>query len=49
MIDDPEPPTEDDIFCGAVVLYEPPLADRYDYKKSSGSSDAYTTEDTIET
>ena len=37
------------IFTGPVLLHIPPLEDRHDYKKKSGSSDAYNTYDAIET
>jgi hypothetical protein len=36
-------------FTGSPCWHIPVTADRYDYKKKSGSSDAYNTKDEIET
>ncbi|MQA84315.1 MAG: GntR family transcriptional regulator [Streptosporangiales bacterium] len=43
------PAEVDDLFIGEAEWRIPELADRYAYKKESGSSDGYNTQDTIET
>lgn len=40
---------EETQFTGDPGWHVPETADRYDYKKKSGSSDAYNTKDEIET
>lgn len=39
----------DQLFTGPVLLQIPPVEDRHEYKKKSGSSDSYNTYDSIET